>query len=102
MINYARQEPEDQPEATAPPAEDHIAPAPRVSVQAFCETVETAAAVQSAGDDRRPRRGYPCRRFAKPWKPPRPCNRPAKTAASARPISRFRWAAWPPPSRPIA
>src|SRR6202042_217962 len=28
-------------------------PAPRVSVQAFCETVETAAAVQSAGEDRR-------------------------------------------------
>jgi pilus assembly protein CpaE len=33
--------------------EDHIAPAPRVSVQAFCETVETAAAVQAAGEDRR-------------------------------------------------
>ena len=33
--------------------EDHIAPAPRVSVQAFCETVETAAAIQSAGEDRR-------------------------------------------------
>jgi pilus assembly protein CpaE len=32
---------------------DHIAPAPRVSVQAFCETVETAAAVQAAGEDRR-------------------------------------------------
>ena len=34
-------------------AEEHIAPAPRVSVQAFCETVETAAAVQAAGEDRR-------------------------------------------------
>ncbi len=32
---------------------DHIAPAPRVSVQAFCETVETAAAIQAAGEDRR-------------------------------------------------
>jgi pilus assembly protein CpaE len=32
---------------------DHIAPAPRVAVQAFCETVETAAAVQAAGEDRR-------------------------------------------------
>jgi pilus assembly protein CpaE len=52
MINSARQNPESSPEGT-PPAEDHIAPAPRVSVQAFCETVETAAAVQSAGDDRR-------------------------------------------------
>ena len=48
MISYARQNPEAQSEATPPPAEDHIAPAPRVSVQAFCETVETAAAVQSA------------------------------------------------------
>jgi pilus assembly protein CpaE len=34
-------------------ASEHIAPAPRVSVQAFCETVETAAAVQAAGEDRR-------------------------------------------------
>ena len=34
-------------------ANEHIAPAPRISVQAFCETVETAAAVQAAGEDRR-------------------------------------------------
>lgn len=34
-------------------AKDHIAPAPRVSIQAFCESVETAAAVQAAGEDRR-------------------------------------------------
>src|ERR1700760_1835095 len=53
MINYARQSPEQQPDAPASAADDHIAPAPRVSVQAFCETVETAAAVQSAGEDRR-------------------------------------------------
>jgi pilus assembly protein CpaE len=33
--------------------EEHIAPAPRVSVQAFCENVDTAAAIQSAGEDRR-------------------------------------------------
>jgi pilus assembly protein CpaE len=33
--------------------EEHIAPAPRVSVQAFCESVDTAAAIQSAGEDRR-------------------------------------------------
>jgi len=32
---------------------EHIAPAPRVSVQAFCETVESAAAIQAAGEDRR-------------------------------------------------
>ena len=53
MINSARQNPEEQPDVTPPPADDYIAPAPRVSVQAFCETVETAAAVQSAGEDRR-------------------------------------------------
>jgi pilus assembly protein CpaE len=33
--------------------QERIAPAPRISVQAFCETVETAAAVQAAGEDRR-------------------------------------------------
>src|ERR1700682_6067028 len=53
MISYARQNPEQQPDVTPTPADDHIAPAPRVSVQAFCETVETAAAVQSAAEDRR-------------------------------------------------
>ncbi|AHY56767.1 AAA family ATPase [Bradyrhizobium japonicum] len=52
MISYARQTQEEQPEAPTP-VEEHIAPSPRVSVQAFCETVETAAAVQSAGEDRR-------------------------------------------------
>jgi pilus assembly protein CpaE len=34
-------------------ADEHIAPAPRVSIQAFCEAVETAAAIQAAGEDRR-------------------------------------------------
>jgi pilus assembly protein CpaE len=53
MINYARQNSEEQPDITPPPADDYIAPAPRVSMQAFCETLETAAAVQSAGEDRR-------------------------------------------------
>src|ERR1700753_2334128 len=53
MISYARQNTEAQPDASSPQGEEHIAPAPRVSVQAFCETVETAAAVQSAGEDRR-------------------------------------------------
>src|ERR1700723_45968 len=53
MISYARQNPEQQSDVSPPPADDHIAPSPRVSVQAFCETVETAAAVQSAGEDRR-------------------------------------------------
>jgi pilus assembly protein CpaE len=53
MISYARQNPEETPEVATPPAEDHIAPAPRISLQAFCDTVETAAAVQSAAEDRR-------------------------------------------------
>jgi pilus assembly protein CpaE len=53
MISYARQTSQETVEVAPPPAEDHIAPAPRVSVQAFCETVETAAAVQSAAEDRR-------------------------------------------------
>src|SRR5580693_10158215 len=40
--------------AAAPAAgEDFIAPAPRVSIQAFCASVETAASVQSAAEDRR-------------------------------------------------
>ena len=74
MISYARQNPEEQPDVTPPP-----------------RTIIS-----------RRRRGYPCRPFARRWKPRLPCNRRAKTAASARPISRSRWAAWPPPSRPIA
>jgi pilus assembly protein CpaE len=53
MISYARQDPDVKTEVAPLPVEDHIAPAPRVSVQAFCETVETASAVQSAGEDRR-------------------------------------------------
>jgi len=35
------------------PADVHIAPVPRISIQAFCETAETAAAMQSASEDRR-------------------------------------------------
>ena len=53
MISYAHKNPEQQPGDTTPRVDDHIAPAPRVSVQAFCERVETAAAVQSAAEDRR-------------------------------------------------
>jgi pilus assembly protein CpaE len=53
MISYARQTQAEEPQASPPPVEEHIAPSPRVSVQAFCETVETAAAVQAAGEDRR-------------------------------------------------
>jgi len=58
MIKHASHvavaENEPMPVASADSAADeHIAPAPRVSIQAFCETVETAAAVQAAGEDRR-------------------------------------------------
>jgi pilus assembly protein CpaE len=53
MISHARQDSEELPDVTPPHADDYIAPAPRVSVQAFCETVETADAVRSAGEDRR-------------------------------------------------
>jgi pilus assembly protein CpaE len=52
MISYARQD-ADSTSSPPPGAEDHIAPAPRVSVQAFCEMMETATAVQAAGEDRR-------------------------------------------------
>jgi pilus assembly protein CpaE len=58
MIKHAQQiaiadEAPLAPVAAEPAPEEHIAPAPRVSIQAFCESVETAAAVQSAGEDRR-------------------------------------------------
>jgi pilus assembly protein CpaE len=57
MITHAQQtaiaEQESMPAASAEVVDEHIAPAPRVSIQAFCETVETAAAVQAAGEDRR-------------------------------------------------
>jgi pilus assembly protein CpaE len=52
MINSSRQNSEEHPDV-APPTDDYISPAPRVSVQAFCETVETATAVRSAAEDRR-------------------------------------------------
>jgi len=53
MISYAQKTADEEPTAATPAAEEHIAPAPRVSVQAFCETVDTAAAVQAAAEDRR-------------------------------------------------
>src|ERR1700675_134289 len=53
MISDARRNPEQQPDIPTPRADDYIAPAPRVSVQAFCVTQETAAAVRSASEDRR-------------------------------------------------
>ena len=42
-------------EAASPESarEAHIAPVPRISIQAFCESPETTAVVQGCGDDRR-------------------------------------------------
>ncbi len=51
-MSYLRNDSEEEPDTTSH-ADDYIAPAPRVSVQAFCETTATAEAVQSAGLDRR-------------------------------------------------
>src|SRR5262244_4672547 len=53
MTMGTSQPPAPDNDAELAAASAHIAPAPRISVQAFCETVETAAAVQSAGEDRR-------------------------------------------------
>jgi pilus assembly protein CpaE len=52
MMSYLRNDSEEEPDTTSH-TDDYIAPAPRVSVQAFCETTATAEAVQSAGLDRR-------------------------------------------------
>src|SRR5258708_10203819 len=52
MIRRAPHTPEDRPAPTSR-AGDYIAPAPRGSVQAFCETVATAVTVRAAGEDRR-------------------------------------------------
>jgi pilus assembly protein CpaE len=54
MITGRHQKADDEVLAgAATVAEEHISPAPRVSIHAFCETAEIAAAVQSAGEDRR-------------------------------------------------
>lgn len=54
MTRYTQQTTQtDEMPAGRADGEEYIAPAPRVSVQAFCETAETAAAVQGAAEDRR-------------------------------------------------
>jgi pilus assembly protein CpaE len=52
MISGDRPNHEEHSDIT-PPADDYIAPAPRVSVQAFCATVATAATARAASEDRR-------------------------------------------------
>jgi pilus assembly protein CpaE len=53
MINYAQKNTEAETRQSPVAEDEHIAPSPRISVQAFCETVEVASAVQAAGEDRR-------------------------------------------------
>jgi pilus assembly protein CpaE len=51
MISRAQHH--DNETEAAPHVDDYIAPAPRVSVQAFCATVATATTVKAASEDRR-------------------------------------------------
>ena len=53
MINASPQAPDDTPGPTHPAVNDHIAPVPRVSAQAFCESEQTSAAILAASQDRR-------------------------------------------------
>jgi pilus assembly protein CpaE len=54
MIKYALQSAEAQPDPIEGGGRaDHIAPVPRISIQAFCESAETAAVMQAAAEDRR-------------------------------------------------
>ena len=39
--------------ADAAAQDEHIAPVPRISIQAFCASADTAAAMQAASEDRR-------------------------------------------------
>ena len=59
MIRYGQNtaDAEGQSESQAP-SDDHIAPAPRISIQAFCESVEAAGAMQGAAEDRRLARAH--------------------------------------------
>ena len=53
MIKLAVKSSTPDPVPDSPPAEEHIAPIPRISIQAFCEAAETAAMMQAASEDRR-------------------------------------------------
>jgi pilus assembly protein CpaE len=54
MIKFAHRGGEaDAAEIETAPRETHIAPVPRISIQAFCESAETAAAMNAASEDRR-------------------------------------------------
>jgi len=53
MTTQSQKDSEELPDTAPPAANDYIAAAPRISVQAFCVTEDAAAAVRSAGEDRR-------------------------------------------------
>jgi pilus assembly protein CpaE len=53
MIRSAPHTSDEAADGAAPPADDYIAPVPRISVQAFCETEATSDIVKAAGQDRR-------------------------------------------------
>ncbi|HLN09830.1 MAG TPA: CtpF protein, partial [Xanthobacteraceae bacterium] len=53
MIKYSLKADTEALPAEGAAIGEHIAAVPRISIQAFCESVETAAAIQAAGDDRR-------------------------------------------------
>ena len=53
MIKYALKGGEREAVVEPAVSEDLITPIPRVSIQAFCETADTASMVQAASDDRR-------------------------------------------------
>ena len=54
MIKFALQNAGPQADGADSGAQDeHIAPVPRISIQAFCESADTAAVMQAAAEDRR-------------------------------------------------
>jgi pilus assembly protein CpaE len=53
MIKFALKGDPSAASAEAAVQDEHIAPVPRISIQAFCESADVAAAMQAAGEDRR-------------------------------------------------
>src|SRR2546430_9690211 len=54
MIKFALKGGEQSAATTETSVQDeHIAPVPRISIQAFCTSADTAAAMQAASEDRR-------------------------------------------------
>jgi pilus assembly protein CpaE len=53
MIKFALKGGESAAPAEASVPDEHIAPVPRISIQAFCASSDTAAAMQAASEDRR-------------------------------------------------